>query len=166
MDWDICLFQFFFLVNESPRHLFEFYDYENLTKLFSPVFSSNEIKSLFNSPHDSKFKHEIAKMKLNKLSSFNICKNILFLSQKKKGRSFFLNKLRLNLDRKQLISYPFDIFYLFKEKTKNRSIIIFSLVANVSIVFFLIMFNLKSPFLSSRSEFYKSNKYIINNKIS
>jgi MFS family permease len=150
----------FLLGIESPRHLFEFYDYESLTKLFLPAFSLREVETLFTSIHNPKVKHEIAKMKSNKLTSFNPCKNILFLAQRKKGRSFFLNRLRLNLDRKQLITYPFDIFYLFKEKTKNRSLILFSLVVNVSIVFFLIMFNLKSPLLSSRSDIYEYKDFI------
>jgi MFS family permease len=152
---------------ESPRHNFEFFEYHEITKTFSKIAKKDDIAKFFSKEDDPKLAKEIAKSK--EVEKESLCRvlfsrNFLFSCFERRRYKLIELKVR-DITRTEIIKSPTLIFSLIRKnkEIKNNLLIIISLVANISLIFFLTLNKIASELYFSRSDMY--NNIIINTYI-
>jgi hypothetical protein len=152
---------------ESPRHNFEFFEYDEITKTLTKIAKNEDVSKFLSKEDDPKLAKEISRSK--EALKENLCKVLL-------SRRFFCgcclrrrykqleSKVR-DVTRTELVRSPCLIFTLIRrnKEIRNNMLIITALVANISLLFFLTLNKINSELFFSRTDMY--NNIVINTYI-
>jgi hypothetical protein len=155
-----------FSIYESPRHNFEFFEYDIITKTLVKTSKFEDIAKFLSKEEDPKLLKELNKNK--EVKKENLCRIIFdrnFCNCCHRRRyKLIVNKAR-DITRSELVKSPFLIFSLMRKnrEIKNNILITTSLIANISLIFFLTINKINSELFFSRKDMF--NNYIINTNI-
>jgi hypothetical protein len=151
---------------ESPRYNFEFYQYDNMTKTFMNIAIANELDKLYIKKDDLRFRQEIRKNTLaNHASCCEIWDKIIFLGinqrvikMKKEIEKYEFCELK-KIDFRQNPFLPI-VLIRSNKNLRNHTLILISLVANISFIFFITLNNFTLTFIYSREDMF--GNYVVN----
>ena len=150
------------ILDESPRHLYEFYEYDKMTEFFQKNLDSNDINKFYKSKLDQQIQSELEKNRISNLESsiFSLCN--LEISRRSNNFSILMNNYS-ELYRSNLIIKPFILLSIMKQNKYIRKhfLILACMLFNIAIVYNLTIINIFKSFVISHSDLYSIFNYRI-----
>ena len=147
------------LLYESPRHHYEFYEYNLITEFLKNI-CKEDISKFLVKISDERIKVELIKNQLASQENTLLGTSRVIRERLKKGL------IQLNYSeiyRSDIVSNPLMIYSLMiKNKHIRKNIfIIYSLILNIALIYFLFMINLNKSFVVSRKNLSSAINYEI-----
>ena len=143
---------------ESPRHLFEFYEYDEITSFFVNFQKCNEIDKFKIDKLDPMIKSEVMN-NIKSKSESSFCTILKLIINKNKSKLYIFNAIF----RSDIMKNPIIIFKLMmkNKKLKKNFLILTSLVINISLIYNLTFCNTQRSYFYSRKDLLSQNNYVI-----
>jgi hypothetical protein len=148
-----------FLLFESPRHHYEFFEYKEITKLFENIFGKVLIEKFYRSEEIPRFRKEILKQ-VKKVDYIEVlCNHVIFLgygARQMRYKELVLQNKLVEVRRYEILRNPFLLFLLISKnkQVKKNLLIIVSLVAIIGFIFNLTVCKYNLNLVFSRESLY------------
>jgi MFS family permease len=149
-----------FTLLESPRHQYEFHEYDQITSFFKKI-EAHEVIKFFVNKNDDRIKVELIKNQFANEESTILGTIKILCNRRNKFTSTHLDFSEIY--RTDILSNPFFMYKLmFKNKhVKKHFLVICSLILNIAFIYSLVVLNFNKAFVVSKEEMYKSiNLYV------
>ena len=135
-----------FILDESPRHQYEFFEYDKLTDFFLKNIKTDDLKKFYLKNSEEKIQNEINKNKISQEETYFKGLLKLLIDFKFQKSNFKIKEKYIDIYRSDITKNPFLLFSLMNQNKHIRRhfLIILSLVINIALVYYLTIINLNS----------------------
>lgn len=150
-----------FLLFESPRHHYEFFEYKEITKIFENILGKELIEKFYRSEEVPRFRKEILKQGKKVDYIEVLCNRVIFLgynARQIRYKELVLQNKLVEVRRYEILRNPFLLFILISKnkQVKKNLLIIVSLVAIIGFIFNLTVCKYNLNLVFSRENLYSN----------
>ena len=152
-----------FILDESPRHQYEFFEYDKLTDFFLKNIKTDDLKKFYLKNSEEKIQNEINKNKISQEETYFKGLLKLLIDFKFQKSNFKIKEKYIDIYRSDITKNPFLLFSLMNQNKHIRRhfLIILSLVINIALVYYLTIINLFKNYVVEKRKLYDLFDYKI-----